>query len=164
MSGDRRSVVHSPPLQRAKAATKALVRAAGGQEAAAADTGKSQARLSAYGVPNAPDFAPIDVVVALEGITHGLPGHPHVTRYLAGEAGFLLVPKPQVQPGNSDWCLALAAAVADFGDVQDRLLRAMPGGVTAQEVRDTDIRREIAEAMERLACLDALAALALEQE
>jgi hypothetical protein len=162
MNGDR-EIVHPPQLQGGKAATKALIRAFGGQEAAAAETGKSQARLSTYGGPNTPDFVGIDVVVSLEGRTHGTPGHPHVTRWLAAEAGYMLVAKPAALLATADWCAALGDAVADFNDVQERLLRALPGGVSAAEIRAADIRAQIAEAQERLAQLDQLAARALEE-
>jgi hypothetical protein len=157
-------IVYPPELQQLKAATKALIRAFGGQEAAEAATGRSQSQLSNYGGPNAPGFAPIDVVLALEAATHGAPGHPHVTRFLAANAGYLLVAKPEALPANADWCAALGDAVAEFSDVHERVLRALPGGVTAAELRKADIRHEIAEAMTRLAMLDVLAARAMEGE
>jgi hypothetical protein len=163
MSADLRTVQHPPQLQALKRQTKALVKAAGGQEEAEGVTGKSQPRLSAYGLPNTPDFAPIDTVLALEAVTHGTLGHPLVTRFLASEAGYLLVAKPAALPADVDWCAALARAGAEFQDVQQRVLNALPDGVTAAEIVGTDLRREIGEAMQCLAQLDALAARALEE-
>ncbi len=157
-------ITYPPQLQQLKAATKALIRAFGGQEAAEAATGRSQSQLSNYGGPNAPGFAPVDVVLSLEAATHGTPGHPHVSRFLAGQAGYLLVAKPAALPADGDWCAALGDAVSEFSDVQERLLRALPGGVSAAELRQGDIRGEIAEAMAALARLDVLAARAMEGE
>jgi hypothetical protein len=162
VSGDR-SIVHPPHLQAGKAATKALIRAFGGQEAAEEVTGRAQSRLSAYGLPNTADFAPIDVVVALEARTHGTPGHPLVTRWLATENGYLLVPKPAALPSDVDWHMALGEAVKEMGDATQKICAALPNGVTAEEIRKGRIREEIAEAQQRLAQLDALAVRALEE-
>lgn len=162
MSGER-TVQHPPGLQSLKDETRLLICAYGGQEAAAVVTGKGQSRLSAYGHVNHADFAPVNVIMTLEARTHGTPGHPRVTRFLASSAGYLLVAKPAALPANADWCAALGDAVADFNGVQERLLRALPGGVTAREIRDQNIRGEIAEAQQRLAQLDQLALIALEE-
>lgn len=158
-----RTVQHAPELQSLKDETRLLIRGYGGQEAAAEVTGKGQSRLSAYGHPNHAHFAPVDVIMTLEARTHGTPDHPRVTRFLAAHAGYLLVARPAALPANADWCAALGDAVADFNDVQERLLRSLPGGVTAREIRVHDIRGQIAEAQQRLAQLDQLAITALEE-
>lgn len=72
---------------RLKAATRKLVRDAGGCEFAETRVGKT--KLAEYGAPNMPDrFAPIDVIADLEKST----GQPLVTRELAAAAGYELVP------------------------------------------------------------------------
>lgn len=114
---DDRTVVLPPHLQAAKAATKALIRAAGGQEAAAAETGKSQPRLSAYGLPNTEDFIAIDTVAALEAVTHGQPGHPHITRWLARQAGFALVALPASTSADEFWSRHVATLLKETGDM-----------------------------------------------
>jgi hypothetical protein len=99
MNGDR-TLTLPPRLQSGKLAFGALVDAFGGQVAAAAETGKSQPRICAYAHPNTADFAPLDVIDALEARTVGTAGHPHVTAWLARQRGFELVrlPDPSAPP------------------------------------------------------------------
>lgn len=136
MSTDR-DIVHPPQLQQLKAATRALIRAFGGQEAAEAATGKSQSQLSNYGAPNAPGFAPVDVVLALEAATHGAPGHPHVGRFLAREAGFALVALPPAGPAGVAWNAHVACLVKEIGELLAGLGEALASGndVRAREAR-----------------------------
>jgi hypothetical protein len=156
-----RTMVLPPALQAAKAATKALIRAVGGQEAAAAETGKSHSRFACYGLPNTLDFIPVNDVHALEAVTHGLAGHPHVTRWLAREAGYALVRLPQAPGGTSDWHQAMGAVSKEVGEIIERLCTMLADGkVTGAEVREGHLRDEIRDAQERLAQLDALAAQA----
>jgi len=162
MSGER-TIQLPPALQAGKAATKALIRAAGGQEAAAAETSKSQPRLSAYGLPNTDDFIPIDTVAALEAVTHGLPGHPHVTRWLAREAGYDLVRRPTAPAAAGDWHAALAAVSKESGEAVSLVLGALGDGmVDKAEVRSQRILENIDEAIEKLVALRALAEAAPE--
>lgn len=75
---------------RLKAATRKLVRDAGGCEYAETRVGKT--KLAEYGAPNMPDrFAPVDVIADLERSV----GEPLVTRELAAQAGYDLVPAGQ---------------------------------------------------------------------
>lgn len=158
-----RTVILSPDQQGLKVATKALIRAFGGQEAASAETGKSQSQLCQYGLTNTPLFAPIDVVATLEDRTHGTAGHPIVTRHMARRQGYALVRLPQAPDGDCDWHRAMGAVSKEVGDIIQRLCEALADGkVTGSEVRAGRVREEIAEAQERLAQLDALAVRALE--
>lgn len=151
-----RTVSHPPALQAGKAATKALIKAAGGQEEAERFTGRSQSRLSSYGLPNTDAFITIDNVRALEAVTHGLPGHPHVTRWLAREAGGVFVTLPTAALADTDWHVEMAAVSKEVGDVIQRICLALADRtVTASEARS--IRSEIKDAQEHLAMLDALA-------
>jgi hypothetical protein len=87
-------------LQSAKLAFADLTDAFGGQVAAAAETGKSQPRISAYAHPNTADFPPLDVIDALEARTVGSASWPQVTGWLARRRGCALVrlPDPSAPP------------------------------------------------------------------
>lgn len=155
-----------PDLQAGKAATKALIRAFGGQEAAAAETGKSQSRFAAYGLATVADFIPINDVHALEGRTHGAPGHPHVTRWLAREAGYALVRLPTAIAGSTEFHRAIGAVSKECGEAVQLVCEALgdDNRVTAGEVREKKIVENIDEAVERLMELRDLAVNAPEEE
>ena len=71
-----------------KAATRAIVKRCGGQEAAAENTRVSHQALSRYGaLEDSPNFAPIDVIADLEAEI----GEPIVTRELASLLGLKLI-------------------------------------------------------------------------
>lgn len=165
MSADR-SIVHPPHLQGAKVAFDELVRAYGGQVAASAETGKSQPRISAYGLLNTADFPPLDVIDTLEARTVGLPGHPHVTRWLARRRGMMLVPLPELQPSGA-WGQSLKQLGKEFGDVTGRICEAIgnpesPGAVTASEIRKHNLIEELDELAEQVALMRALAVRTLD--
>jgi hypothetical protein len=140
VSGER-DIVHPPELQGLKRASKALIRAAGGQEAAAAETHKSQSRFAAYGLPNTPDFMGIDTVLALEGVTHGTPAHPAVTRMLARQAGYGLVRLPDPALGETKWSALVARLAHEGGELMSGVCEDLASG--------NDVSRE--EAQRRLA-------------
>jgi hypothetical protein len=167
MSGDR-TIVHAPHLQAGKAASKALVRAAGGQEAAEAMTGRRQSCFSDYGSPHTPAFMPVNLVHALEAVTHGTPNHPQVTRWLASEAGYLLVPRPNAGDGRN-WGRSLQALGREFGEASGRVCQALgdadtPGRVTAAEIRDLKLIEQLDALAENVACMRAMATEAIERE
>lgn len=84
----RRDGIRLSPQQLAlKAAFAEAVRAAGGQVFVGGEVGRAQSRISDWQSPNATVFAPLDVVVMVEALGAGSPGHPHVTRALARAAG-----------------------------------------------------------------------------
>lgn len=156
MSADR-SIVHPPHLQAGKAATKALIGAFGGQDAAEAETGRAQSRFSAYGGPNTPDFMPLDLIDTLEDRTVGMPGWPHVTRWLVRRRGGIFVRLPDRAPCLGDLQCELGAVSRETGDVLVALGDALRDGRVTRAERAT-IHAEIAHAQERLALLDALLA------
>jgi hypothetical protein len=147
-----RSLTLAPALQAGKAASKALVRAFGGQEASRLETGKSQSRVCSYGLPNTADFMPIDVVHALEASTHGTAGHPHVTRWLAREAGFELVPLPSAEAPAEQWNSYVAKLGRDAG--------CMIEGICTDLGADNDVTP--ADARRRLPDADDLVRVAVE--
>lgn len=164
--GGIRTIVHPPPLQAGKAAFRALIAAYGGQDAAAIETGRSQSRLCAYGLPNTPDFAPLDIVVALEASTHGLPGHPPVTRWMARQAGYILVPRP-TSGTEGVWGTSLKQLSKEFGEVAERVCHALadpesPGEVTAVDIRRLGIVAELDDLIERASAMRAQAAHTVE--
>lgn len=86
MSTDRTQRL-SPSELALKLACREMVKAAGGQEFVAHETGRTQSRISDYLSPNTRDFMPCDLVRKVEALSAGAPGHPHVTRALARAQG-----------------------------------------------------------------------------
>ncbi len=147
----------APAYQALKAAFRRLTKAAGGQESAASVTRVDHQRIGRYGRAQEPMFAPVDVVADLEADV----GEPHVTRMLADLQGCLLIPKPPLQ-GDPEWIAHLGALGKEAGEALSCLSEALEsdGKITADEVRDMELRREVREAMEVLARVDqALAAV-----
>ena len=66
-----------------------------------------------------------DVVVKLEGVTHGAPGHPHVTRWLAREAGFALIPLAAPDAPTTVWSQHCARLLKEVGDIATGLGAAL---------------------------------------
>jgi hypothetical protein len=155
-----------PAAQALKRATAQLVRAAGGQEAAAGFCRVRQQALSDYGNINQPEsWIPADVVTDLEGITTGLPGAPHVTRQLAANAGFALVPLPPASGAAIDWMAVIGGVAKEAGDVVSALAMHCPDSLTAREIREAGLIAEFDEAIRilvegRAAALAILAAAA----
>lgn len=157
--GTERDLVHPPALQAGKAATRALIRAVGGQEEAAPLTGRSQPRLSAYCGPNTDAFIPVDAVLALEAVTHGHAGHPHVTRWLAREAGFALLRLPQFTPaGGGAIHRAVSGVSKEAGELVGLVCDALAddGDLKPHEIRENWIVANIDDAIDRLCELRAL--------
>lgn len=134
-----------------KAAFRRLTKAVGGQESAATITRVDFQRIGRYGRAHEAMFAPVDVVADLEADA----GEPMVTRALADLQGYLLVPKPPTQ-GDAEWVEHLGALAKEAGEAIAKLGQAFAHGgtITADEVRDMELRREVAEAMEVLARID----------
>ena len=127
-----------PPSQQAlKVAARSLVQSVGGGEAAAGFCRVSQQVLSTYGNVNiATAFMPIDVVVALESVTVGLPGAPHVTHALATAQGFALVPLPEARPTGKSWIAHVCCLSKDVADIIGPLAAKAEGGITKKDIRD----------------------------
>lgn len=130
----QRSADLSPEQQELCRATRQLVRAFGGQEAAAMSSGYRQQRLSDWCLPTVADFATLDFVDALEDMTRGQPGWPHITRLFAGRRGFLLVPRVEAA-GENALMAHVAEIAAELGDVSRRITDALrdDGAVDAAE-------------------------------
>ncbi len=124
MKPDRTARV--PPVdQLLKNGSDTLVRAFGGQDAAAAHLGTRQQRISDCVRPNTPDFLRINEVAALEDATHGSLGHPAVTRALARRQGFMLVRQPVAPTGDGDLLKLLGDLAGENGDIAKAVLSAI---------------------------------------
>ena len=127
MSTDRTQRL-SPGELALKLACREAVKAAGGQEFVAAETGRTQSRISDYLSPNTRDFMPIDVVSRVEALSAGAPGHPHISRALSRAQGMIL----SGPPGDSAPCsvtAALAQVASESSDVIGLLAKLAAGGL-----------------------------------
>lgn len=150
-----------------KEATADLFDAAGGITAALALPGmRIKSKTTAFKYSNdeadcADHFAAVDVIAVLEKHADA----PFVTRWLADNAGFLLVAKPEPAALPDNWAGRLGMLAKEAGEVIARLGEAYAEGatITAEESARMELRREIREAMEILAACD-LALERLEEE
>jgi hypothetical protein len=128
---DQRTITLAPHLQSAKVAFGDLVDAFGGQVAVAAETGRSQSRISDYAHRNRADFPPLDVIDALEARTVGVAGHPHVTAWLAKRRGYELVKLPD----PSAPAMPLTALLSELAKASGQL----SAGILSDISSDNDI-------------------------
>jgi hypothetical protein len=142
----RTDIVNTPQDQRGKAAFRALVDASGGQDGAAATTGKVQQRISLLGHPNSDAFPTLNVIAQLEAVTHGTPGHPHVTRYLAREAGYELFKLPEPRRVAISWGALCASLTKEHSDVMTSVCTALDDNT----LNKTEARKCLAELDEDL--------------
>lgn len=138
-----------------KAATKALIRSAGGQEASAEYAGRTQSRMSEYGSPNSERFVPLDVLDRLESIAP----EPLVTRLLAARRGYALFPLPEARALEPDWHKHLMRLAQQPAHITADILKALSndGSVSPREIREADLiadtERAIGALVELLAML-----------
>lgn len=132
------SVRLTPQQLALKLATRDAVRAGGGQEFVAGETGRAQSRISDYCSPNKECFIPADLIAKLEALGAGSPGHPQITRALARAQGGGFMSGPDALtidlPNLTDW---LAEIVGESGDV----LRALSTGALAAPIAATPAER-----------------------
>jgi len=147
-----------------KRATKGLVRAVGGSDAAAESLAEAggvrvrQQRISDCTLPNTADFLRIDEAAELEDLSHGQPGWPHLTRALARRQGFALLPLPSAPDGLTDWHRQLAEVSREAGEAVGKVCDALAGDsrVDRGEVAEGRLVEEVDEAIAALAGLRAL--------
>lgn len=152
--------IQLPPRRKLlKRDCRALVEACGGVEAAALACRAGKSQLSDYGNSNVAAFMPIDVVEDLEAIAE-----PIVTRGIVERGGYEIDRQAEALPTDVDWCAAIADAAKEYGDAQEKLLRALPDGIQPREIRDGKIMDELAEARRALKRIEALCERALEGE
>lgn len=146
-----------------KTALRAQVRACGGQEAAADTTRVGQPALSRYASPHHPnEHVPVDVLLDLILDTN----NPSVLRQLCRQAGGVFVPLPNTNKTPMIWTKAVFEAVGHNGKAVDAFGRALAddGDVSAQEIRDMNIREHLARLLETVVLLDRFAEQVLEDE
>jgi hypothetical protein len=132
----RIDVLLPPVLRRAKAAYRKSTEACGGQEEAAKATGKAQQRISLYGHANSDAFAPLDTIIAQEDAARGTPGHPHITRFLALEAGYGLFKLPGSEAAGTIWSKHAAEVAKEANEVVAGLCDDLADGkVTPREAK-----------------------------
>ncbi|NCP11372.1 MAG: hypothetical protein GW859_05350 [Sphingomonadales bacterium] len=114
--------------QRQARAVRELIAAAGGVEAAEHDCGKSKSLFSAYQSPNDHRSITLRDIEILESLTHGKAGHPIVTRYLARQAGYILLQRPDVPADRGTILNLLARQAEERGQCDPELMRALADG------------------------------------
>lgn len=129
-----RTITLPVELQELKAATRSLVRAYGGQEAAARRLGTRQQRVSDCCSRNTDAFLRLDEIAILEAETVGLPGHPHVTCVMARQNDRELVETPTIAATGRDLLRLFAQTSKSNSDLAEAVLAAHQDDViTAQE-------------------------------
>lgn len=111
-------------LQELKTASRALVRAYGGQEAVAVRLGTRQQRISDCTSRNTDAFLRLDEVAALEAETVGTVGHPHVTHVLARALDMELVALAPCAASGRDLLKLFAGQCRSNGTLADKILEA----------------------------------------
>lgn len=110
-------------LQELKTASRALVRAFGGQEAAAKRLGTRQQRISDCTSRNTDAFLRLDEVAVLEAETVGTLGHPHVTSVLARSLDMEIVVLTPCAATGRDLLKLFAGQSRSNGELADKILQ-----------------------------------------
>lgn len=119
-----RGVTLIPEQQEIKEACRALVKAYGGQEAAAKRLGTRQQRISDCCSTSTDAFLRIDEIAILEAETVGYPGHPHVTSVLARQRSRELVPTPNIAATGRDLLVLFAKQSKGNSKLAEKILDA----------------------------------------
>lgn len=132
-----------PSDQSGKAAFAALIRAFGGQDAAAADCGVRQQKLSDMGLPNVAIFPTLDLIDHFEARTVGAPGWPHVTRYLAARRGMMLsAPRPAA--GSTGWVARIGDLARESGEIVGKIAAALADdALSSGDVRGSGVLADL---------------------
>lgn len=146
--------------QRQARIVRELVAAAGGVEACERDCDKSKSLFSAYQSPNDARSIPLRDIERLEAVTHGRIGHPHVTRYLARQAGYILLQRPDIPHDRSDILTLLARQAKERGECEPEMLEALSDGNIDEEEAERLIpllRKSLETTAQMLAEVEAIA-------
>jgi hypothetical protein len=151
-------MTHARPFSEAhylqlKAATRRVVRASGGVDAASLTTRVGMQRISTYQKAHEPDFIPIDVAADLMAES----GDHAVLIAMARLLGCEVIRLPALPEVDAmPWHRSLADVASHSSDVIRRLSDALAddGIVDAEESRRGAIRDEIAEAINVLMVLE----------
>lgn len=119
-----RDITLTPEEQEIKVASRALVKAYGGQEAAAARLGTRQQRISDCCSTSTDAFLRVDEIAIMEAATVGYPGHPHVTSVLARQRSRELVPTPSIAATGRDLLMLFAKQSKGNSKLAEKILDA----------------------------------------
>lgn len=119
-----RNITLPPEQQEIKEACRALVKAYGGQDAAAKRLGTRQQRISDCCSTSTDAFLRIDEIAILEAETVGYPGHPHVTAVLARQRSRELVPTPNIAATGRDLLVLFAKQSKGNSKLAEKILDA----------------------------------------
>lgn len=124
----RRDIVLPADQQELKGACRALVRAFGGQDAAASRLGTRQQRISDCINQHTEAFLRIDEIAVLEDETVGHPGHPHVTAARARQLGYELVRTPIITATGKDLLHLFARQSKENSDLAQAIVDSCADG------------------------------------
>lgn len=119
-----RNITLPPEQQEIKEACRALVKAYGGQDAAAKRLGTRQQRISDCCSTSTDAFLRVDEIAILEAETVGYPGHPHVTAVLARQRSRELVPTPNIAATGRDLLVLFAKQSKGNSKLAEKILDA----------------------------------------
>ena len=134
--------------QRQARRVRELVSAAGGVENCEDHCGKAKSLFSGYQSPNDSRSIPLRDIELLESVTHGKAGHPIVTRYLAGRAGYTLVRRPVVTAEGADLLALLGKQAKAKGRADSRICTALADDHQVDEAEAIALIPHLAESLE----------------
>lgn len=119
-----RNITLPPEQQEIKEASRALVKAYGGQDSVAKRLGARQQRISDCCSTSTDAFLRVDEIATLEAETVGYPGHPHVTGVLARQRSRELVPTPHIAATGRDLLMLFAKESKSNSNLAEAILGA----------------------------------------
>lgn len=149
-----RDLVLPVDRQELKSASRALVRAYGGQKEAADAIGRRQQWVSDAIHANTPTYLTIEHVAQFEDNTAGFPGHPLVTRELAKRQGFALVKVPDAEGAEGALLKLQATQARAHGESTMAVCEALFDGVVEPD-EATHARRVLRHLIETTLAMDA---------
>lgn len=127
--------VLTPDEQVLAGATKQAIRAAGGLEVCARETGISDSQLSRCCNPQMRDSITLRDALTIEQIAHGTSGHPAILRAMARLLGFVVVKLPSGIDDKAGVAASMMKLTAELGEVAGEISNALAndGEVDAKE-------------------------------
>lgn len=117
-----------------KTATKQLVAALGGCDAAASATRVGRTQINEYSNRNSPQMIPVDVAAALDRCAE----HPFVLAALAHAEGYGLLP---LQIGHGDVAKDMENIATSAGELMAETIRVLADGLVSDDERHALLER-----------------------
>ncbi len=136
----------TPDEQVLASATKKAIKASGGLDDCARETGLSTSQLSRCCSPNERDSITIRDALTIESIGHGAAGHPHILRAYARLMNCVVIPMPDGPDDADGLSQSVMTLTAELGDVAQAIAEAMRDRIVTPA--------EVAVALEQLDELD----------